>query len=203
MRSDDVTGGFADYRKAVADEVLARAQLERARDLYRHGAISTNNRQLAENVATKECGVAPWPLRGRAEVLLADAAGVMAPTFGSPEVTQESLVLPYRTCLVSGRKSSCPVRADASVAIPWDNVLDARRRSAPVPVWGALALTVGLAFIAAGAVAASPAMRGISMGWRAAYAAPAFVLGGTLVGSGAWHLTARTREELVLPPARP
>ena len=30
IRSDDVAGAFADYRKAVADEVLARAQLERA-----------------------------------------------------------------------------------------------------------------------------------------------------------------------------
>src|SRR5258708_25395832 len=34
IRSDDVAGGFSDYRKAVADEVLARAQLERASDLY-------------------------------------------------------------------------------------------------------------------------------------------------------------------------
>src|SRR6195256_1512645 len=32
IRSDDVAGGFSDYRKAVADEILARAQLERASD---------------------------------------------------------------------------------------------------------------------------------------------------------------------------
>ena len=31
VRSDDVSGGFSDYRKAVADEALARAQLERAK----------------------------------------------------------------------------------------------------------------------------------------------------------------------------
>ena len=53
LRSDDVSGGIADYRKAVTDEVLARAQLARARDLYEHGAISTNDLQLAENAEAK------------------------------------------------------------------------------------------------------------------------------------------------------
>jgi membrane fusion protein, heavy metal efflux system len=53
LRSDDVTGGIADYRKAVSDETLSRAQLERAQDLYKHGAISTSDLQLAENQATK------------------------------------------------------------------------------------------------------------------------------------------------------
>jgi multidrug efflux pump subunit AcrA (membrane-fusion protein) len=35
VRSDDVASGFSDYRKAVADEVLARAQLERSNVLPR------------------------------------------------------------------------------------------------------------------------------------------------------------------------
>jgi membrane fusion protein, heavy metal efflux system len=34
IRSDDVAGGFDAYRKAVADELLARKQLNRATDLY-------------------------------------------------------------------------------------------------------------------------------------------------------------------------
>jgi hypothetical protein len=42
IRSDDVASGFSDYRKAVADETLARAQQERAKDLYEHGAMSMN-----------------------------------------------------------------------------------------------------------------------------------------------------------------
>ena len=33
IRSDDISGGFSNYQMAVADEVLARAQLERAQDL--------------------------------------------------------------------------------------------------------------------------------------------------------------------------
>jgi cobalt-zinc-cadmium efflux system membrane fusion protein len=39
IRSDDVTGGFSDYRKAVADETLARTQLQRAKELYDHGDL--------------------------------------------------------------------------------------------------------------------------------------------------------------------
>src|SRR5579871_5423109 len=40
LRSDDVSGGYSNYRKAVADEVLARTQFQRAKDLYDHGAIA-------------------------------------------------------------------------------------------------------------------------------------------------------------------
>jgi membrane fusion protein, heavy metal efflux system len=53
IRSDDVAGGFSDYRKAVADEVLAHAQLERANDLYRHGAIAMNDLQVAQDTEDK------------------------------------------------------------------------------------------------------------------------------------------------------
>jgi cobalt-zinc-cadmium efflux system membrane fusion protein len=53
IRSDDVAGGFSDYRKAVADEVLARAQLERASDLYKHGAIAMNDLQVAQDTEDK------------------------------------------------------------------------------------------------------------------------------------------------------
>lgn len=53
VQSDDVTGGISDFRKAVADEALARTQLERAQDLYDHGAISQSDRELAENAEAK------------------------------------------------------------------------------------------------------------------------------------------------------
>ena len=53
IRSDDVAGGFSDYRKAVADEVLARAQLERAKELYEHGAMSMNDLQVAQDTEDK------------------------------------------------------------------------------------------------------------------------------------------------------
>ena len=52
-RSDDVSGGYAEYRKAVADEELARTQFERAQDLHSHGAISLNDLQVAQDAEAK------------------------------------------------------------------------------------------------------------------------------------------------------
>jgi len=49
VRSDDVAGGFSDYRKAVSAEALTRVQLERVQDLYKHGANSLNDLQIAED----------------------------------------------------------------------------------------------------------------------------------------------------------
>jgi membrane fusion protein, heavy metal efflux system len=51
IRSDDVAGGFDAYRKAVADELLARKQLNRAVDLYAHGAISEQDLEVAQDTA--------------------------------------------------------------------------------------------------------------------------------------------------------
>jgi cobalt-zinc-cadmium efflux system membrane fusion protein len=53
IRSDDVSGGFSDYRKAVADEVLARKQLERSKDLYDHGAIAMADFEVAQDTEDK------------------------------------------------------------------------------------------------------------------------------------------------------
>jgi membrane fusion protein, heavy metal efflux system len=53
VRSDDVSGAFSDYRKALADEVLSRTQLERSKDLYARGAISLNDLQVAQDTESK------------------------------------------------------------------------------------------------------------------------------------------------------
>jgi len=53
VRSDDVSGGFSDYRQAVGDEALARAQLERTQDLYDHGAESRADLEVAQDAAFK------------------------------------------------------------------------------------------------------------------------------------------------------
>lgn len=53
VKSDDLLNGFADYQKAVADEALTRAQLERSKDLYGHGAISMNDLQVSQNADDK------------------------------------------------------------------------------------------------------------------------------------------------------
>jgi cobalt-zinc-cadmium efflux system membrane fusion protein len=53
LRSDDISGGFSNYQMAVADETLARAQLERSQDLYKHGAIALNDLQIAQDTEAK------------------------------------------------------------------------------------------------------------------------------------------------------
>jgi cobalt-zinc-cadmium efflux system membrane fusion protein len=53
VRSDDVSGGFATYQSAMADEVLSKAQWERAQELYKHGAIALNDLQIAEDTEQK------------------------------------------------------------------------------------------------------------------------------------------------------
>ncbi len=53
VQSADMSAAFSDYRKAVADEKLARIQFERATLLYDKGAISLNDFQTAEDVENK------------------------------------------------------------------------------------------------------------------------------------------------------
>jgi len=53
VQSSDISGAFSDYRKAVADEELARTQLERSKLLYDKGAISLNDLQIAQNAENK------------------------------------------------------------------------------------------------------------------------------------------------------
>jgi cobalt-zinc-cadmium efflux system membrane fusion protein len=53
LRSDDISGGFATYQMAVADETLARAQYERSEELYKHGAIALNDLQVAKDTEDK------------------------------------------------------------------------------------------------------------------------------------------------------
>src|SRR5579875_3816258 len=51
--SPDISNAFQTLRQAQADEALALRQLERARLLYDHGAISLNDLQVAEDTEAK------------------------------------------------------------------------------------------------------------------------------------------------------
>ena len=53
VRSDDVSSGFSDYRKAIADEILARKQLDRSKELYDHGAIAMTDLEVAQDTEDK------------------------------------------------------------------------------------------------------------------------------------------------------
>jgi membrane fusion protein, heavy metal efflux system len=53
VQSPDIAVAFSDYRKAIADEMLASKQLDRAQLLYDKGAISLGNLQLAQDTEAK------------------------------------------------------------------------------------------------------------------------------------------------------
>ncbi len=53
IRSQDLAQAISDYQKSKADELLARKALERAQDLYAHGATPQKELQQAEDEAQK------------------------------------------------------------------------------------------------------------------------------------------------------
>jgi cobalt-zinc-cadmium efflux system membrane fusion protein len=53
VHSTDVSGAFSDYRKAQADETLARAQLDRSKLLYDKGAIAAKDLEVAQDTDDK------------------------------------------------------------------------------------------------------------------------------------------------------
>jgi cobalt-zinc-cadmium efflux system membrane fusion protein len=53
VHSTDVSGAFSDYRKARADETLARAQFDRAKLLYDKGAIAAKDLEVAQDTDDK------------------------------------------------------------------------------------------------------------------------------------------------------
>ena len=53
VQSADISGAYSDYRQALADEGLARKQLERSRLLYERGAIPQKDLEVAEAAETK------------------------------------------------------------------------------------------------------------------------------------------------------
>ena len=53
VQSQDMAQAFSDYRQAVADETLAKAQLERSKVLYEKGAIAQKDLEVAEDADVK------------------------------------------------------------------------------------------------------------------------------------------------------
>jgi len=53
VQSSDISSAFSDYRHAVADAGLAKAQLDRARLLFDHGAIAEKDLEVAVNAEGK------------------------------------------------------------------------------------------------------------------------------------------------------
>jgi cobalt-zinc-cadmium efflux system membrane fusion protein len=53
VQSQDIAQAFSDYRQAVADETLAKAQLARSKELLEKGAIAKKDEEVAEDAAIK------------------------------------------------------------------------------------------------------------------------------------------------------
>lgn len=53
VQSPDIGQAFSDYRQALADEVLAKSQLERAKILYEKGAIAQKDVEVAQDAEAK------------------------------------------------------------------------------------------------------------------------------------------------------
>jgi len=103
IRSDDVAGGFDAYRKAVADELLARKQLNRAVDLYAHGAIAQQDLEVSQDAAddakvTLETATEHLRLLGNDPDKPMGIVDIVAPTAGvitDQEVTNAATVQAY------------------------------------------------------------------------------------------------------------
>ncbi len=105
VRSDDVSGGYSTYKMAMADEVLARTQYERSKDLYDHGAIALNDLQVAQDTEDKakiavETSGEHLRLLGNDPDKQSFMVDVFAPTSGvvtDQQVAAGSLVQAYST----------------------------------------------------------------------------------------------------------
>jgi cobalt-zinc-cadmium efflux system membrane fusion protein len=53
IQSQDIAQAFSDYRQAVADETLAKAQLDRSKELLDKGAIAKKDEEVAEDTYIK------------------------------------------------------------------------------------------------------------------------------------------------------
>jgi cobalt-zinc-cadmium efflux system membrane fusion protein len=105
IRSDDVSGGYATYKMAVADQVLASTQYERSKDLYAHGAIALNDLQVAQDADDKakvavETAAEHLRLLGNDPDKMNLTVDIFAPVSGvitDQQVTTGSLVQAYST----------------------------------------------------------------------------------------------------------
>jgi len=105
VRSDDVSGGYSNYKMAVADEILARNQYERAKDLYEHGAIALNDLEVAKDTEDKakvavDTAAEHLRLLGNDPDKMNFMVDIFAPVSGivtDQEVTTGSLVQAYNT----------------------------------------------------------------------------------------------------------
>jgi membrane fusion protein, heavy metal efflux system len=80
IQSSDIASAMSDYRHAVADEVLAKKQLDRSKDLYDHQAIPLSALEVAQNAEDK------------AQVDVQTSLDALHVLGGSPDMPQSGIV---------------------------------------------------------------------------------------------------------------
>ena len=56
VQSADIAGAYSDYEQALADETLAKAQLDRSKILFEKGAIAQKDLEVAAGRRDKGAG---------------------------------------------------------------------------------------------------------------------------------------------------
>jgi hypothetical protein len=154
----------------------------------------------AVSLTCEACADPGFPYTGTRDITILDPSGRSLPTLSwSLGVEPTRVVADYQVCMIQGRHS-CPVSTQARLVAPMDDVVEVRRRTEPVRVWGYLLLAVSGAMLAAMSWYTFAPHPGTSFEdrapWGLAGAVPAFALGGV----GLWEVLAPVHEQVWRPP---
>ena len=144
------------------------------------------------------CADAPYPFAGTDHVELLDATGRTAPTLAwLVDQGTSSTRVTFDVCMVSGR--FCRVSAKLNLVIPAGDVVEVRRRTEPIRVWGYMLLAFSVVAAGVGVYALASPATGATLGDRAPWAAAFFIPAFTLGGIGAWTAFAPVQEQVWRP----
>ena len=135
IRSDDVSGGYDAYSKAVADELLARKQLDRANLLYQHGAIATQDVEVAQDTEddakiTLETAAEHLRLLGNDPDQPAGVVDIVAPVSGV--ITDQEVTDACGTCRLILRR----VRSRFRISLTYGLFAMCMKTTFPACAWG-------------------------------------------------------------------
>jgi len=158
VQSADISGAFSDYRQAVVDETLARAQMERAKILLDKGAIAQKDYEVAID-ASEKAKVTVETTELRLQVLGADKAhptpivDITAPVSGvitDQQVTQAAAIQgigapanPFTISDLSHVWILCDVFENDLHSIKMDQIVDVRLNAYPERVFRARVSNIG------------------------------------------------------------
>jgi hypothetical protein len=184
----------------AADGVLQRGTYVQVFSREPYEVRAGRDSSGAVSLTCEACADPGFPYSGTHDVTILDPSGRSSPTLSwSLAVEPSRVVADYQLCMIQGRHT-CPVTAMARLVAPMDDVVEVRRRTEPVRIWGYLLLAVSGAMLAAMSWYTFAPQRGTSFEdrapWGLAGAVPAFAFGGV----GLWEALSPAREQVWRPP---